>query len=183
MKYISLDCETGGLTLDTSLLEVGFVIFDKYECQEYDFLVKPDDSIYNVTAQGLSVNKINLVEHDKVAIPYKDFKTQLYNILSEHKPLRVIGKNVMFDLQFVWKYLLKKETWESLVSYRVIELSSIIYYKQLLGEYPQDVSTSLFSIANQLEIPNDETHYHNGLYDAKLAMEIFKKLTNFKTVH
>lgn len=61
-KYLALDCEMGGLGLDTSLLSVGLVVADENfkVVSTKEFLVKPDDGIYRVTGTGLGVNKIDL---------------------------------------------------------------------------------------------------------------------------
>ena len=88
-KYIVFDVETGGIGLDKSLLSACFLYCqydvknDEYEIIDgLDLKIKPNDDVYHVTAQGMQINGIDLVEHDKVAITEKQAGTKLYDKLS-----------------------------------------------------------------------------------------------------
>src|SRR6185437_1201091 len=116
MKYLAFDVESGGVTDDHSLLSVYFAVIDedlKTLHGELDMLIKPDDGNYVVTAGALVVNKIDLIEHDKVAIKESAAGTMLYNFLKTHAPdgttkLTPLGHNIAFDVQFIKKHLLNK---------------------------------------------------------------------------
>lgn len=81
-KYLALDCETGGLE-GTSLLSLYCGVYDESFnlLNELELFLRPKDHIYYVTAEGLGINKIDLVEHEKKAIPYAEGGTLLYNFL------------------------------------------------------------------------------------------------------
>lgn len=84
-KYLALDCETGGLE-GTSLLSLYCGVYDESFTllDELELFLRPKDHIYHVTAEGLGINKIDLVEHEKKAIPYTEGGTLLYDFIEKH---------------------------------------------------------------------------------------------------
>jgi DNA polymerase III epsilon subunit-like protein len=84
-KYLALDCETGGLE-GTSLLSLYCGVYDESFTllDELELFLRPKDHIYHVTAEGLGINKIDLVEHEKKAIPYAEGGTLLYDFIEKH---------------------------------------------------------------------------------------------------
>src|SRR6266704_2609170 len=83
VTYLFLDNETGGVGPEFSLLTTYLIALDDrlQKVSDLYLYLKPNDGIYQVGAQGMGVNKINLVEHDKRSITYKEGGTQLYNWL------------------------------------------------------------------------------------------------------
>lgn len=105
--FLALDTETGGIGLDKSLLTLYAVMLDDNlvpvkvaDCGipgavplategwptktlEISIKLKPNDGIYKVTGESLGINRINLTEHDKEAITYKEGGTLLYAFLEE----------------------------------------------------------------------------------------------------
>jgi len=154
MKYLAFDVESGGVTDDHSLLSVYFAVIDedlKTLYGELDLLVKPDDGNYVVSAQALEVNKIDLISHDKIAIPESKAGTMLYNFLKLHAPdgtvkLTPLGHNIAFDVQFIKKHLVNK-AFNQYVSYRMLDTSSIIQFLKLTGMVSRDLAGSLSEIA------------------------------------
>ena len=84
-KYLALDCETGGFE-GTSLLSLYCGVYDESFTllDELELFLRPKDHIYNVTAEALAINKINLIEHETKAIPYNEGGTLLYNFLQKN---------------------------------------------------------------------------------------------------
>ena len=84
-KYLALDCETGGFE-GTSLLSLYCGVYDESFTllDELELFLRPKDHIYNVTAEALAINKINLIEHEKKAIPYNEGGTLLYDFLKRN---------------------------------------------------------------------------------------------------
>ena len=74
MKLIFLDTETGGVDpRANSLLSIGLVIWEnKKIITEKEFLVKEKN--YNVTAQAMEINKINLDELKKKGLEKSEKK-------------------------------------------------------------------------------------------------------------
>ena len=183
MRYISLDTETGGIGLDKSLLTLGMVLADDKlnEIDYFQLAIKPDNQVYQVTARGLEINKINLVEHDKVAITENAAKTALYNLLtqwSERGKIKLIpiGKQIDGDINHIWNKLISRNTWEQFVSYRRIEVSSIFLLMQSMGYVPADNKGSLASIAEHYQM--DTSMLHNALGDARLTLLLYQKMVS-----
>jgi hypothetical protein len=91
-KYIALDCEAGGIPARSSLLQLYLCVLDEY----FNFVdglllnLKPNDGMYHLTAEGMNVNKINFVLHDKEAMTYKQGGTELYNFLKKNTNRKAI---------------------------------------------------------------------------------------------
>lgn len=85
-KYLVLDCETGGFE-GTSLLSVYLGVYSEENftlLDELEMFMRPKDHIYMITAEALTVNGINLIEHETKAIPYQEAGTKLYNFLERN---------------------------------------------------------------------------------------------------
>jgi hypothetical protein len=187
--YIALDCEMGGIDLKYSLLTAYFSVFD----DEFKMLgdlylrLKPDDGDYLVSAGGMAVNKIDLVEHDKVAITYAQGRSELGNFLrnvteqGKHK-LRVLGHNVGGDVRFVWDKVYARQKWETYVSYRQLDTATICQFLKDCGKIPKDidgpegVSGSLMSLVRYFDIPYKEEELHDAKVDTLLTVEVYKKM-------
>ena len=87
-KYFLFDTETGGVRKEMSLLTLyGHILDENLRILDtIDLKIKPDDGIYHLSAQGLGVNNINILEHDRVAKPVSEVKTRFknYNIGRAH---------------------------------------------------------------------------------------------------
>lgn len=181
--YITLDTETGGVTIDTSLLTVYFGILDK-DMNLIDSLslaIKPNENKpYVVTGQGLGVNKINLVEHDKIAITQSEAGGKLFTFLKKHSnngkvKLIPIGHNVNFDILHIYEHLLSKPHWDSFVSYRKLDTGMAAQLFKYFGIIPDDKSGSLEYLAERYGIDfGNRAHTADG--DALMCVEILKKM-------
>lgn len=189
MKYLAFDVEAGGTEVEHSLLSVYFVVIDedlKTVHGELDLLVKPDSGNYVVTAQALEVNKIQLIEHDKVAITESKAGTLLYNFLKIHAPngtskLTPLGHNIAFDIDFIKKHLLNK-SFNQFVSYRMLDTSSIIQFMKLRGSVSRDLAGSLSEIAAHFGISTVTNVPHTAKGDTWMVIEILRKLYNQEVV-
>ena len=188
MRYLCFDVEAGGVTEDHSLLSAYFVVIDedlKTIHGELDLLVKPDDGNYIVSAQALEVNKINLIEHDKVAITESKAGQLLYNFLKTHSPdgpkLTPLGHNIAFDVQFIKKHLLNK-AFNQYVSYRMLDTSSIIQLMKLRGTVSRDLAGSLSEIAAYFGISTITNVPHTAKGDTWMVIEILRKIMNQEVI-
>lgn len=184
MYYLSIDTETGGLTKETSLLTAAFVLYDK-NLEELDYLnleLIPDDGIYRATPEALNINKINLTELAKNALRYQQGGSVLYKWLFHKaispKKIVPVGKNIYFDLEKIWDNLLSRKSWESLVSYRTLDVTSVMEYKRIMGELPDTVEGSLQSLLNYLGYKDEVPH--TALGDARLTMLALRGLLDTK---
>jgi len=205
--YIALDNEMGGVTLDYSLLTTYLVVLDENlnKVDELELALKPNDGIYRVCGRAMEVNKIDLKEHDKVAIYYKEAGSLLYQFLNKNAStsriplvpgvgkinrLTPIGHGIYGDIAFLTHYLMKEETWETFVSYRKLDTQAVAQFLKACGKIPDTVSGSLESLAKHFEIitegANGNVSYvglydcivslHNAKVDTMLTVEVFKKM-------
>jgi oligoribonuclease (3'-5' exoribonuclease) len=187
MKYLAFDVEAGGTDFEHSLLSAYFVVIDedlKTVYGELDLLVKPDSGNYVVTAEALSVNKIQLIEHDKVAITESKAGTLLYNFLKTHASngavkLIPLGHNIAFDVDFIKRHLLNK-SFNQFVSYRMLDTSSQIQFMKLTGQVPRDLAGSLSEIATYFGISTIDNVPHTAKGDTYMVIEILRKLRDYE---
>ncbi len=184
-RYIAFDNETGGIDETTSLLTTYFAILDSKlnKIDELELTLKPNDGKpYVVEAEGLEVNKINLIEHDKVAITYSAGGQQLVKLLKKHhingEFLTPLGHNVGFDIDGVTNHLLGKKTWNQYVSYKIRDTQVVAGFLQEKGYLPEDMSVSLFSLAEYFKIKVPMGNQHESKYDTLVTIEVYKALLN-----
>jgi len=180
--YIAFDTETGGVTPETSLLTVYFAVLDENLCvvDELDLKVKPDDGNYVVTAQGLAINKINLIEHDKMAIPYKDAKTPLYKFLERNyqgEKLIPVGHGIYFDILRVRPTLISQGSWENFCSYRTLDTSIAAQFLRAAELFPKEISGSLGSLVAHFDIKS-KGELHDARVDTLQTVSVLRELLN-----
>ena len=179
-EYLAFDCETGGVTLDTSLLTVFFGVYtDDFQLvNELYLFLKPDDGIYRVDAEALALNGIDLVKHNKKAIPYKQAKPLLYDFLQknyEGNKLTPVGHGIQFDIDRVLLHLISQGSWESFVSYRKLCTSNAFQLLQKAGVIPKSVSGSLGSVVKHFGLNTDVT-FHDARVDTMQTVLVLQEL-------
>ena len=183
LRYLSIDCEMGGRELKYSLLSAAFVVFDEHFNQigKLVFKLKPDNGDYFVSGQGMSVNRINLVDHDKIAVLYKDAKTQLYNFLkskSEDSKVRLIplGHGVRGDMDHIFNApLISFGSWEQFCTYHYIDTSVVLQYLRGIGKMPLDCDGSVGALAEYFGVPV-EGDLHDEYVDAVTTAKVYQKM-------
>ncbi len=180
-KYFLFDTETGGVRKEMSLLTLyGFILDENLKILDtIDLKIKPDDGVYHVNAQGLEMNRISLVEHDRLAKPISEVKTKFKNYIcgwSLHQKLTPIGHNVRFDVKFVKTHLL--EDWDRYFDRRHIDTASIGKFLALSGIVPKLKNYSLSEMAGALMIDIDESRRHEASYDADITLQVLKSMTS-----
>lgn len=178
--YLVFDTETGGLSTDCSLLTAYFVVLnEKLEVQEtLSLVLRPENGAYIVDASALDVNKINLIEHDKVAVPYTRGAQLLLDLLARYtldgNKLTPIGWNIIsFDLPFIHAYLVDKKTWERYCSYHIVDLCSSAKFLQIAGVLPKG-RLRLKDVADFFGL--DTSMLHTAKQDTVLTIEVGRKL-------
>lgn len=180
--FLPMDNETGGLSEGVSLLSTYLEVVDinLNVLDSISLFVKPNDGIYKVEAGGLEVNKINLVEHDKVAITYSEAGQKLFKFLKKNSNDGVIkliplGKNVYKDVEWLQEHLLGKKTMDKFVSYRTLDITGLALTLQVKGKLPPDLGLSLGSLVEyfKISIPGNQ---HEAKYDTLATMITWKKL-------
>lgn len=182
-KYLFLDCEMGGADLQYSLLSVGFIVTNSnFDCVDTLSLnVKPDDGVYIVSAQGLNTNKIDLVQHDLVASPYKSVKKDVYDFLHRNSnggsnKIIPVGHGIQGDIKHILKNLISIGSWNTFCSYHFLDTSVVFQFLRSLGKIPNNIDGSTNAIADYFNIGYDKNKLHTAIYDSDLTRLIYSKM-------
>jgi len=177
--YIAIDTETGGLGDEVSLLTLYLGVLDQHFklIAELDLCVKPNDGLYHIQPHALTINNIDLVAHDKVAITYDQAATKIYEFLNKVNnggaiKLIPIGHNVAFDIRFLCQKTLSKKTWDKFVGYRCLDTGTIGRFMMEANLMPMQ-NASLGDIASYFGV-TFQAHTAKG--DALASMEVMKKM-------
>lgn len=176
-EYLALDCETGGTTpWKHSLLSLYMAVLDKNLdiIDELYLKIKPNNGVFRVEGAALNVNKIDLVQHEKVALTEDEANEKTLKFLATYgrkKPLTPIGHNVNFDLDFMEEHL--KYDFSEFISYRYLDTASIIQFLRWTGHIPPHV-TSLHKAAKEFGIP--DTNAHDPKADIFTTVRVLNKL-------
>jgi len=185
-QYFLFEIETGGIDhKEYSLLTLYGIILDSNLkiIDSIDLKIHPPDGIYKVRADpenGLSVNKINLLEHAKIAIPQAQASYQFRSFINGHTkliglpPLTVIGHNVRMDVEFTKQNLLPE--WEQYFSRRHIDTASVAQFLQITGKLPKDLVCSLSELVTYFKLAVDQNTMHDAKVDTELTLAVFKKM-------
>jgi DNA polymerase III epsilon subunit-like protein len=181
--YIALDIELGGLEREHSLLTAYFSVLDEQfeEIAELYLFVKPnDDKGYVIDPEAMAVNRINLIEHDQIAIPSSEAGQLLFKFLRDWSgngqyKLVPIGHGVIGDLQCIWEKLLRRKVFEQFCSYRKIDTSAVTQFLKAVGMFPQEVSGSLGSLIEHFKLKG-VTNSHDAKDDTRATVAILQEL-------
>jgi hypothetical protein len=187
-KFLLLDGEYGGvksrgvLSHDYSILELALTVTD-INLDVYETLVlkiKPDDDKYIVSADGLAANKINIVQHNKVAVTQGKAKELLHNFLKKHSDnghvkLVPLGKGIVGDVRYILdQKLISEHYWREFVSDQIIDFGGIIMLLKLLGVYPQTIKKSTGKMSNSLEALAEDLHISTSkLHEAQGDVDLY----------
>ncbi len=178
--YIAVDTETGGIGPEVSLLTAYFYVMDQNfkKVADLSLAIKPDNDIYHVTAEALSINKINLIEHQKTAISSSEAGMKLRNFLVEltnqgATKLVPIGHNVAFDLEKIYANVLNKKEAQKYVSYRLLDTGVIAQFMKAAGILPDSVSGSLESLVLYFGVEKQVAHTAEG--DVLMTVGVLQK--------
>lgn len=186
MTLLGIDTEATGLPPEAQLLTLYMgILDDNFKIiQSLDLKIKPDPingrTVYShIEVEALAVNKIDLIDHDKVAITYKQSKTIVYKWLEEmyslYGHLTPFGNMVQGDVDKICECLISRGAWDNFCDRRVIELSGIGKTLQLMGKIPETQSLSLSKISKYFEMQVDDNLLHTAKYDVEVGAFVLKK--------
>ena len=184
-SFIAFDIESGGVSSKTSLLTVDFIILDDQLniLDELALKLKANDNEpYVIEPNGLEINKINIIEHDKTAITYGEGGQLLVKLLKRYSlpktKLVPLGHNVAFDIRGITTHLLGDKTWNQWVSYKIQDTQIVARFLQIKGLLPKDMSISLSSLQKHFNIVGLQGVAHESRYDTIATIEVYKRLLN-----
>jgi hypothetical protein len=187
ITYLFMDCEMGGRDLKYSLLTAYFYVTDAKFNKLGDLYleVKPDDGDYIVSGQGMTVNKIDLIEHDSVAFPYKMAKPLLYNFLSKMNKqvgghLTPVGHGIKGDIDHVIDKLISRGSWEQFCTYHFIDTSVVLQYLRACGMMDENCDGSVVALAKHFNIQVEGAD-HDCRVDTLKTLGIFREFIRIGT--
>jgi DNA polymerase III alpha subunit (gram-positive type) len=187
VHLLAFDTETGGLEPGVhSLLTAYFCVLDSETWEmidELDLKMKPEDGKYNVQPKAMEINGIDLDEHDKVAITYKEAASELKKFLIKNKikgkrtHYMPLGQNIAFDLNFLKAYILTDDELRKLgVYYGAMDTKNIVDFLKLIGIFPDYMKTNLGAIVEHLGLP--KRNAHEAKDDVLMTVDVFKALVD-----
>lgn len=173
MKRLFIDTETGGTDPEKhSLLSVGFAIWEDgrvYCDTEY----KLKHATYNVTAEALAINGIDLVEHGKTALDLPTFGSFVHDFLLRHlgaEKAWLAGHNPAFDRAFLFATLPKLK---DRFHYRLLDTSSLLTFLIDSGSIDLE-SNGLEEALDYFNIGKGQ--FHSAGNDAKVTAQLYTRL-------
>ena len=181
---VAMDSETGGLTTQADVLTLFMSIVDEdfKVLAELDLKLKPNDRLPIVEAGAMKVNKIDLQKHlsDPNTITYKEAKIKILDFIKpylkkvgRHSNLSPLGQNLIFDLKFIWEYIIAEEEWNTYFSYNVEDTKTTCLFLKRCGWLPPECGT-LNSLVEFFNIAKREAHEARG--DVLMTLDVYKAM-------
>ena len=180
-SLLFIDTETGGLDPRRhSLLSLGLVVGDgPVVVNSLEVLIRHEPFV--VSAGGMAVNRIDLVQHAAAALEPAMALEVINVFLDQHfphrcKPITLAGHNVPFDQAFLGAFLAGLgQTLEPRFSHRVVDTHSLAAALRDAGKLPMENlgSSALFAHFG-IQVPEEKRH--TALGDALATFELYWKL-------
>lgn len=180
MSFLWIDTETGGLDpMRHSLLSLGLVATaadGAQACTEILFRHR----VYEVDAEALAVNRIDLVAHHERALEPELAARAITNFVMEHVagPDKIIlaGHNVAFDLAFLGPFL-RRHTPDlcAHISHRVMDTMPLALALQDAGLIPKG-SMGLSALLEHYGIHLEPALRHTALGDARATEQLYRRM-------
>lgn len=179
--HLFIDTESGGLDpRKHSLLSVGLVVGEGPKIvNSLEVLIRHEP--YVVSAGGMKVNRIDLVQHDAAALDPEMALGVMNVFLEQHfphrcKPITLAGHNVAFDVAFLGAFLQSLgHSLEPRFSHRSLDTHSLAVALRDAGKLPlENLGSSALFAHFGLEVPEDRRH--TALGDALATFELYWKL-------
>lgn len=185
MKYVILDCETGGFdSSEHSLLSVA-MIKATASFQELDSMyVKIKHPTLHVTPSSLEHNGLDIRESNSWVDPDTARKQMLEFLdapadvatATHYKPTYIgTGTNVLFDLPFL-KAFLGERTVNNLFFHRVEEITSTFRDFQKIGIVEAPKGYQLWQVLEVLGIHIDSTLAYSAQENAEFALQAAREM-------
>lgn len=184
-RYFLFDTETGGLeaTKHSLLSFYGLILNDNFDLLDsIDLMIKPDDGVYHVDIEAMKVNKINLLEHDKIAIPESQAGMKLGMFLGGHfaenqaSKLIPAGHNIgRLDIP-MGERLIGFNRWNSLFVQRTMDTGTLGQMLIAQGKIPETNKGSLVELCNHYGIKSEGAH--NAKNDVEMCRWLLLEMKN-----
>lgn len=185
-RYLGFDLETGGLNpTKTDLLTGYFCILDENFkiLEELPLALKPEGRLPIVEAKAMSTNGIDLVKHleSPDTVTYTEGAKKLTALIKKYLKKRGKYSNIIpmgyniasFDVPWAQHHLIPKDTWESMVHYKCLDVSHDVDVLKRHGWLPPFCG-SLVSMVEFFGVPKGEAHVARD--DIIMTIGVFKKV-------
>lgn len=179
MRGLIIDTETTGLSHNyNQVLTVGMLLTD-FKPKKINFIesehIKIKHDNYNVNKIAMSVNKINLEEHHKIAIDSCKACKKINNFFNEYYEdnMPLIGHNLGFDLRFL-RELFRQNKQEFFNEIETIDTRDLWNNLKTKGIVPDHLKGSLKHVANYFNI--DYSNAHDALEDCKITANVLHNI-------
>lgn len=181
--YLFMDCETGGLTPEYSLLTLAAIVADKDfnpirgGNNEDTLSLAIRHSKYVVSPEALTINKIDLVHHSAVGVKLEQAKQTFEGFVQRAKAMSgdkliPVGHNLAFDLKFVWAHLMPEDTWRRHCHYHSLDTMVAARFFKSAGVF--DSGCRLTDLCELFHV--DAGAAHTALDDTKSTMAVARAL-------
>lgn len=178
MKRLVIDTETTGLSPRFhKTLTVGLLLIDVEKThlnildQNHIFI---KHGHYNASPCAMSINKINLIQHDQIAIPPCQACNQINNFIEKnilHK-IPLVGHNIQFDKRFLSSLFDQDNT---LSKFHHQHEDTMWMWRNLQKQKKVPLGRSnLETVAEHFGI--DYTRAHDALADCKITAKVYQNL-------
>lgn len=184
--YVAYDIESGDLEPEQGdMLSAYFAMLDENFkiIEELDLKLKPEDRLPVANPKALEVNGIDLKEHvsNPNTVTYAEGKKKLVAMLKKYlkkngrySNLIGMGYNIRgFDNRWIQHHLLDKETFNSLIHYKYLDVADEVDVLKRHGWLPPTLGT-LQSAVEFFGVPKGEAHVARD--DVLMTVGVFFKL-------
>ena len=178
MKRLVIDTETTGLSPRFhKTLTVGLLLIDVEKTHlnildENHIFIKHNH--YNASKGAMSVNKIDLIQHNQIAIPPKKACNQINKFIEKNvlHEIPLIGHNIAFDRGFLNSLF---DQGESLHKFHHEHEDTMWIWRNLQRQNKVPYGRSnLQTVAGHFEI--DYTKAHDALADCKITAQVHHEM-------
>lgn len=184
--YLGYDLETGTLNPATGdILTAYFCILDENFnfIEDMDMKLKPEGRLPVADGAALAINGIDIEKHllSPETITYTQAKEKLTALIkkylkkkSKYSNIIGFGYNVAsFDVHWIYHHLIDKNTWESMVHYKQLDVMHDVDVLKRHGWLPP-FSGSLGSMVEFFGVPKGTAHEARD--DIIMTVGVFKKI-------
>ena len=180
--YLAWDTETTGLSSKNQVLTSYFIILDEEynEVDKLDLRIKYDE--YVINPRAMDVNKIDMVEHEKIAITVGAAQKQLEFFLENNRvsgKYVPLGHNIKFDLRMLRSSnILTEDIDFNYISSDFVDTIDMVRELKKCNKIEKTQSASLGKICKYFDIQLESDKLHDAEYDIKLTIELYKYIKN-----
>ena len=183
MKRLVIDTETTGLSPNINkTLTVGLLLVDV----EKDFLniidenhifIKHDN--YNTTKEAMAVNKINIEQHDKLAIPPFKACDKINSFIDKNEihETPLVGHNIHFDKGFLNALF---DQGDALAKFHHTSEDTMYIWRALqqTGNVPSHLRANLQTLSEFFNV--NYTKSHDALADCHITAKVYHKMLTLR---